>query len=165
MRVVLVVLLFFSSLRVAYAEEYLVDGMRIGTTERADMHWTVLHPRADSGVGEVRWVAAGENTATHEATTVELYYQSGKREVLFRTEGAYEKYILAEVGGTVCAQGDWSRRIVFRVPNGVWTCPRLSPITALMHTYMLWPEIDRALQEARQHKWREFIERIRAHLP
>lgn len=84
-----------------------------------------------------------------------LLYKSGNKEVFFRTENDYRRYVLKNASVDVC-EDDWSPKIVYYEERHAWACANMNFILK----FFMWREIDRGLAEAKAGDWVALAERI-----
>jgi len=84
-----------------------------------------------------------------------LSYKSGNKEVFFRTEDDYKRYVLSDASRDVC-ENDWSPKIVYRKDRRAWACSKIN----FLVKFFMWREIDSGLVDAKEGDWDALAARI-----
>ncbi|MBI2121027.1 MAG: hypothetical protein HYT94_05385 [Parcubacteria group bacterium] len=85
-----------------------------------------------------------------------LLYRNGSKEVFFRDEYEFRRYVAGEsVSKSVCG-GDWSSTIKYLAHINEWHCAKIN----FLYEFVLWWGIDRGLVEAKNGDWQSLSERI-----
>lgn len=85
-----------------------------------------------------------------------LLYKSGDKEVFFRTEDEYKRYVSNDASMDVC-EGEWSPKIVYHENRRAWACSKMNFIVK----FFMWREIDNGLADAKEEDWGALSERIK----
>lgn len=84
-----------------------------------------------------------------------LLYRTGGKEVFFRTEENYKRYVLKNASADVCEDA-WSPKIVYRENRHTWKCSKMN----FLAKFFMWREIDSGLLDAKAGDFNALAKRI-----
>lgn len=158
-RIFLVLFFLFSSFafRIAYAEgatnEY---GKFVVTKTKGDYIVAFVLNPDNKKFAKIQRVDMVDRGNDKEGDILVLLYKNGNKEVFFRTEEDYWRYVSPDASRDVC-EDDWSPKIVYHENRHLWACAKMN----FFVKFFMWREIDSGLAEAKNGEWEALASRIR----
>jgi hypothetical protein len=130
-------------------------GKFVVTDTGSDYAVTFVLDSANKKFPKIKKVTMVDYGNDGEGDLLVLLYKSGNKEVFFRTEDAYRRYVLKNISAKICEDG-WSPKIIYHEDRHAWACSKLN----FLAKFFMWREIDSGFVEAKAGDWDTFAERI-----